>query len=75
MNAKIFTGTLIGPEGQTVGRFVKYETAHNLQAQIENLLETLTMIAQADNLVEAVGIAVDVLDAHQKAVAAGGSSH
>lgn len=75
MNARIYVGKLISPEGETMQRWVTFETAENLQAQIDALREGLSMIAQADNLVEAVCIAVDVIDAHSKAIAAGGSSH
>jgi hypothetical protein len=75
MNARIFTGTLYGPEGTTVGRFVKYETAHNLQTQIDFLLEAARMCAQAASAGEARRIAEDVIAAHQMALNALGSSH
>jgi len=74
MNARIYTGTLNGPEGTTVGRFVKVEAAHNLQAQIDYLLEGLRMCAQA-SAGEPQRIAVDVIDGHEKSLAAMGASH
>lgn len=61
MNARIFAGTL---EGHT-GKFVTEETGLNLQAQIDYLLEGLSMICQADTRVEAIGIAVDVINGHK----------
>lgn len=75
MNARIFTGTLIGPEGQTVGRFVKYEAAHNLQQQIDALRDGLTMLESASSLTEAQAIAADLILGHDRALAAAGTSH
>ncbi len=75
MNARIFTGTLLGPEGETVGRWVKFEVAHNLQGQIDNLLEGLQMAAQASSTEEARRLAQDVIEGHQRSLALMGSSH
>lgn len=75
MNARIYTGTLNGPHGTTVGRFVKFETAHNLQNQIDLLRLALTLICQADTRIDAIGIAADALANHDRALAAGGVSH
>jgi hypothetical protein len=72
MNAKIYTGTLIGPEGQTVGQFVKQQDAHNLQAQIDILREGLEMVTQAVTDSEAQRIARDVLEGHDMALKAAG---
>ena len=33
----VLVGTLIGPHGQTVGRFVRFETYHNLKEEMECL--------------------------------------
>lgn len=63
MNARIFVGTLEGHEGN----FVTEDVGLNLQAQIDYLLEGLTMICQSDTRAEAVGIATDLIDGHQKA--------
>jgi hypothetical protein len=70
VNARIFSGTLEGH----AGKFVTEEVGLNLQSQIDYLLEGLRMVAQADNMVEAVGIAIDVIDGHAKAQIPG-SSH
>ena len=75
MKPRIFTGTLNGPDGSTVGRFVKYETANNLPAQIDYLLEGLHMCAQASSLIESRRIVEDVIAGHQMALNALGSSH
>lgn len=75
MNARIFTGTLLGPDGETVGRWVKFEAAHNLQGQIDYLLEGLRMAAQADSATEARRLAQDVLEGHERSIALMGSSH
>jgi hypothetical protein len=70
MNARIFTGALEGHSG----KFVTEEVGLNLQGQIDYLLEGLRMVAQADNLVEAVGIAVDLIDGHARAQIPGSSN-
>lgn len=47
----------------------------NLAYQIQYLLEGLAMVAQANTLAEARGIAEDVIAGHQAAIAAAGSAH
>lgn len=34
---QVFTGTLLGPEGTTVGRWVKFEEVHNLLEELAEL--------------------------------------
>ncbi len=75
MNAKIYTGTLEGPHGTLVGQFVRMQDAHNVAQQVQLLLEGLAMIAQADTVAEARGIAEDLISGHQRAIAAAGSAH
>ena len=75
MNAKFYTGTLIGPHGEMVGQFVKFQDAHNIAVQVQLLLEGVAMIAQANTLAEARGIAEDLINGHQAALAAAGSAH
>lgn len=41
MDTQIFTDTLIGPHGETVGRWVKFEQYHNLLAERDALRAAL----------------------------------
>lgn len=69
MNATIYTGTLNGPHGEKVGRWVRQQDAHNLQSQIDILRECLAMVTQAQTIAEAVGIAEDAIKGHDTALA------
>jgi len=78
MKPRIYTGTLLEAGSHalpTVGKFVKYETAHNLQAQIDYLTEGLRMVVHATGATEAHNIAADVLEGHEKSLAFMGASH
>lgn len=47
MSDQVFTGTLIGPEGTTVGRWVKFEQHHNLLTENARLRDKLLELAQS----------------------------
>lgn len=56
MTDQVFTGTLMGPEGTTVGRWVKFEQHHNLLTENVRLRDKLLEIAKECSECDGTGV-------------------